>query len=716
MRVGGGFVLGWFGAVIAVSAAIAASPAGLAEEPPVAERSALPPAGVIEINADGQRKEGDVTVAYGHPVDVRYGDMVLQGDYIQVNAVTKNVIATGNVVLQQGSQRMVGERLVFNLDTRLGTLFEAWGFADPDLYMSADEIEKVGGRRFELRGATLTSCTQPTPQWRLRASRAIYEEDRYVRLYHTRLEFFGVPVFYLPIFQYPAKRDRSTGFLFPSFGESDQRGFSIANSFFWALGESYDATFSHEWYKNSGNALRSEFRYAPSHDLNGTFSTDHFLPKDADGSSLRLRLTHNQRMGRSWRAGATIDYASDDTIDREISNNLNNIAQRRRQSQAFLERNWSRYSLRMSGNHQVIFFGDQESTQFQGPELALGVRDTKLAGPLYGGIQANAGYYGLERTGTALASWSRADVTPSLTLPWSPFPWLDLRAQGDYRLTWWSDSFVPGTFRTVRTTDDFLRHFGRLNLSLTGPVVQRIFNTPGSGYSDKFKHQIEPQVRFSYAEDGDPLNQSQSLDNVDRAGRGKVTRFDFVLRNRVLARRSLGPGMPRTPSEILLFEVGTGLDLEQEGDQRLGALNGNLRFVPVQKFIATYRFQFDLHESFFPSQAMQVTYQGAATYLDVSYSRQSNLTDVVAQDLRATIGTSLFAQRLQLGGSVAYDVENRDLRDFRSDLVYRTQCCGLGLGYRRIRLGSRQENQVQFSVSLKNIGTVFDYTLGEGGY
>ena len=48
-----------------------------------------------------------------------------------------------------------------------------------------------------------------------------------------------VPAFYVPYFIYPIEQDqRSTGILFPHFGQSDMRGYNIGTGFFWAMGRS----------------------------------------------------------------------------------------------------------------------------------------------------------------------------------------------------------------------------------------------------------------------------------------------------------------------------------------------------------------------------------------------------------------------------------------------------------------------------------------------
>ena len=70
--------------------------------------------------------------------------------------------------------------------------------------------------------------------------------------------------------------------------------------------------------------------------------------------------------------------------------------------------------------------------------------------------------------------------------------------------------------------------------------------------------------------------------------------------------------------------------------------------------------------------------------------------------------------RLLVEGGLSYDIFREDVTDISANMVYRTQCCGFGFGYRRIGL-SRNDTEYRVSVSLKHIGTVFDYTVGDDG-
>src|SRR5262245_64733632 len=78
------------------------------------------------------------------------------------------------------------------------------------------------------------------------------------------------PILYLPLLYYPIKSDdRATGFLLPTYGTSTLRGQSLSNGFFWALGQSQDVTFVHDWFTRIGQGAGAEYRYVASQNSYG---------------------------------------------------------------------------------------------------------------------------------------------------------------------------------------------------------------------------------------------------------------------------------------------------------------------------------------------------------------------------------------------------------------------------------------------------------------
>ena len=58
------------------------------------------------------------------------------------------------------------------------------------------------------------------------------------------------------------------------------------------------------------------------------------------------------------------------------------------------------------------------------------------------------------------------------------------------------------------------------------------------------------------------------------------------------------------------------------------------------------------------------------------------------------------------GVSAYYDIHQRVLQFWQTQLTYNTDCCGISLQYRRFSIGTRDDSQFQVSFAVSNIGSV----------
>lgn len=88
----------------------------------------------------------------------------------------------------------------------------------------------------------------------------------------------GIPVLYVPYFNFPIDNRRQTGFLFPTYSSSSYSGIGIGVPYYWNIAPNYDDTVTPKLYVKSGFELSNLFRYlTPS--SKGQFSFS-FLPDD----------------------------------------------------------------------------------------------------------------------------------------------------------------------------------------------------------------------------------------------------------------------------------------------------------------------------------------------------------------------------------------------------------------------------------------------------
>ncbi|MEM8931385.1 MAG: hypothetical protein AAGE94_09430, partial [Acidobacteriota bacterium] len=119
-------------------------------------------------------------------VEIRYRDLVLEAQTIRLDIPDNRITAEGDVVLDEGPQRMVGDTLDYDLDTRTGRITNARASVDPGYFFEGDEIAKTGDATFTIENGVFTSCEGDSPAWSFKTTDASVTLDEYARIRNAR--------------------------------------------------------------------------------------------------------------------------------------------------------------------------------------------------------------------------------------------------------------------------------------------------------------------------------------------------------------------------------------------------------------------------------------------------------------------------------------------------------------------------------------------------
>jgi len=200
-------------------------------------------------------------------VTVEYQDIKLRADKVTYNFKTRDVVAEGHVVIDQGSTRVSATQAVYNMDTKTGTFFNANATLDPSMYFSGDRIEKIDDDTYRLTNGIFTSCDLDKPSWSFTVGEADVTMDDYARMRDIAFRARDLPVFWMPRLIWPTKRDRSQGLLIPRLRFHDRFGAQLENGYFLPLGESADATIYADVSSESYVGAGVDLRYVPSQNI-----------------------------------------------------------------------------------------------------------------------------------------------------------------------------------------------------------------------------------------------------------------------------------------------------------------------------------------------------------------------------------------------------------------------------------------------------------------
>jgi LPS-assembly protein len=376
-----------------------------------AQGSGIP--GFENVVAEEQERLTGNVYKLSRAVELTQPDMKFYADYVEYYGDTNRLIATGNVLVIQKDHQIAADRADFNAKTKLGTFYNARGFAamgpqtdvaafgtmKPDVQFYGETLEKTGEDTYIISHGGFTTCTQADPRWTMTSGSAKLRIDHYAFLKNMLLRAKGFPVFYLPVMYYPLSKDnRSTGFLMPGYGSTTIQGQTITNGFFWAINRSQDATIQHEWYSKTGQQVSGEYRYVSllgSGTLNTRYlnerPTTYEDPVTGAENPQDGRKTYflngglSQGLGRGWFAQGRAGYTSNQIVRQIYSTKPRDLGSRTR----FLggSVSGSAKTLRLTGTYDrnEYFDPDQNSSlRSNGPRINVSRPDRLLPSlPVY---------------------------------------------------------------------------------------------------------------------------------------------------------------------------------------------------------------------------------------------------------------------------------------------------------------------------------------------
>ncbi|HEX2252215.1 MAG TPA: LPS assembly protein LptD [Thermoanaerobaculia bacterium] len=693
----------------------------------------------------------DRAVATGR-VEIRYQDIELAADRVELDLATNTATASGQVVLDQGPRRITAVRAVFDLDTKTGQFEEASAYVAPDYYFRGREVAKIGEDLYTVTDGMFTSCEGERPDWSFRLGRATVEVEGYARVHDASMRVKNVPFLYTPYIVWPAKSERTSGFLVPEIGYSDRRGAELGLAYYQVLGRSFDTTFHVDTYSEGYLGLGNEFRYRPTEQTQGNLIAYVVRDPNAEDTELldewRWKLDwYHQTRDLPFGLRGVVSYHdfSDFEFFRDFERDFDRNTLRSLESRGFVAGDWGPHSLNVLVNDRETFFGlgatgsERTISQAKLPEIEYRLRPTRIAGlPLYFETLSSISWLALDRQRNYNDSYGRIDLFPQVTLPVRTVPWMSMSLSAGGRLTWYSDSIYSDAeiaqlppeereraeFESRFRGEDLTRAVPFAGAQIVGPSFSRIFDAEFGGFA-RFKHVIEPRFQFNYLGDFEEQARVPFFDEVDNLrstlrgfGLGSTQSGRWSVVNRLLAK---GGGPDAVGREILSLEFGQEVSLDD--NQPLQRSQAGVE-VPEGPFETSLRFTPSLETNFLArvaysdffgnlvGTAFSGTHRFGAGNLAATWFTNYNAeTGAVRSDqVRLLGGINVLPGRLRLETQLNYDIDNGEFQQQSYVLHWTAQCWATRIEMRDLRFGNRRDTEFHFNLSLKNVGTFLPLT------
>jgi lipopolysaccharide export system protein LptA len=484
----------------------------------------------IEITATGDTNyQDELATAHGN-VAIHAGDSDIYADSAQYNPKTREVFAEGHVRIYRATGLFVGDRAIYNIDTKKIQAVEMRTDKSPYL-VGGENVTTISEGSFLVSKGTFTTHDSSNPDFRLQArSLRIYERDRVV---FQNVTFYvkSVPVFWWP-YLYQSLDDSFSYMVSPAYLSSwgpsilsrvsmpitddikTQIRLDYRSRRGVALGLEPDIRYGKD--KKSWARLRTYFLRDANPDINRTSEVRVGVPQDR----YRISLQDKTNFTEDIYGIADITKISDEFLLQDFYPSEFQLNPKPDNVIAVTKRD-ANYTLTAIGRFQANNFFEQTERL---PEIVLDVKRT----PLFGGPIFYEGETGIADLHRSFASDSgfqdyatlRFDTFHQFLYPNTYFGWLSVVPRVGFRGTYYDETrdlgktiftsnpnpFIPDFLLPDPTLKDPLQKGGSTTRAVVNAGVEASFKLSRAWEDaqstslglDGLRHIIQPFTNFSW--------------------------------------------------------------------------------------------------------------------------------------------------------------------------------------------------------------------------
>ena len=251
---------------------------------------------------------------YGNS-EVKYENMDLKSDKIRMNLDSSLVHATGSPdsteksgikgrpVFVMGADNYDTDTIAFNFKTKKGLVQNALTKQE-DGFLRSKLSKRTATGDVYLAHGRYTTCDKEHPDFYISLSRAKVRPGKDVVFGPAYIVVADVPLpFAIPYGFFPFTKSYSSGFIMPSYGDEQNRGFYLRDGgYYFAISDKMDLKLIGEIYTKGSWGLTATSNYRKRYKYNGSFlfsyqdtrTGDKGVPDYAKQTSFKLQWSHRQ--------------------------------------------------------------------------------------------------------------------------------------------------------------------------------------------------------------------------------------------------------------------------------------------------------------------------------------------------------------------------------------------------------------------------------------
>lgn len=247
--------------------------------------------------------------------EVKYENMDLKSDKIRMNLDSSLVHATGSPdsteksgikgrpVFVMGADNYDTDTIAFNFKTKKGLVQNALTKQE-DGFLRSKLSKRTATGDVYLAHGRYTTCDKEHPDFYISLSRAKVRPGKDVVFGPAYIVVADVPLpFAIPYGFFPFTKSYSSGFIMPSYGDEQNRGFYLRDGgYYFAISDKMDLKLIGEIYTKGSWGLTATSNYRKRYKYNGSFlfsyqdtrTGDKGMPDYAKQTSFKLQWSHRQ--------------------------------------------------------------------------------------------------------------------------------------------------------------------------------------------------------------------------------------------------------------------------------------------------------------------------------------------------------------------------------------------------------------------------------------
>lgn len=501
---------------------------------------------VLEADRVEYDQQDDVYRASGNVV-LSQQDATLSADTMMLDMAQGVLICDGMITLTTPQGRVTAQSLRVDIRRETAVMARALFIVyadDATYFIRGRRIEKIGPERYLIHNGSYTTCDCGAEEadWMVEAEYIDVTFDGYAVVENGRVYLQGLAVAYVPYGIFPAKIKRSTGFLWPETGWSEDDGYHIGLPFYWNLAPHTDATIDTDWYENRGVKMGLEHRYAISRRWQGETHVDLIEDQLTENQRWALAYEQTQNVWRRLYVRANANLVSDNEYVIDFPDDVSARYDRFLRSDFVVNNLWQNYDVNVLARHwDDLSVEDNSYTWQQYPLVRFDAVSQRFGAlPVFGHLDAVAVNFYRPK----ISEEERAiDAAAGHNHPYY------FTRQGQ-RVAVQPGIYSPLNFNQYLTVTPYALGYGTLYQTsdrLEDRTVSRATGELGANAFTRFervfpthapvvkglKHQIEPNVGYQYRPEVDQ-DELPIFDGYDRLG--ELSALSYGLTNRLWMR------------------------------------------------------------------------------------------------------------------------------------------------------------------------------------